>query len=256
MSGLRAGSVAAVPAVLVAVLLGAAAPASAADRIGLSRDGEHWSSSLEGPLFDPALRWVPGDVWTTRFYVRNQAGSAGDAAIEVGRLRGSSLLDAGDLRVKARAGSGPWSDVVEGSDQELLSHDDIPVGAVVPVEIRARLPYGSPFNASMRLASAVDLRVVLSDARADGRTSRDGRGRGTDDDRAGDVDGTDGESTGTATDAATDASTTGSLPDTGTRVPAWTIPLGLVLSVLGGLVLAGRRGPRHSLVPLPPRSTP
>jgi len=56
-----------------ACLVAPAAPARAADELGSSTDGRTWVSSLATPLFAPSFRWVPSDVETASFYVRNQA---------------------------------------------------------------------------------------------------------------------------------------------------------------------------------------
>jgi hypothetical protein len=61
----------------------AAVPAYADGYVGLSSDGRHWSSRLSGPLFSPASRWVPGDVGTRSFWVRDQGPSSARLTIAV-----------------------------------------------------------------------------------------------------------------------------------------------------------------------------
>lgn len=193
-----------VPAALV-VPVGSATPARADETvIGLSPDGVHWSGSLARPLFDPAVRWVPGDVRTARFWVRNQHPDAGDLTVDLERVRRAELLDSGWLDVSARAGAAPWTAVHDGGGlAELLDADDLASGDPVRVEVRVRMGRDAP-NGTMVLSTDLDLRVTIVDA-----------------------------------DAVAPA--VGALPDTGTAVPPWLPPLALGLVATGGWLVLRRR---------------
>ena len=92
--------------VIVAAILLAAAPAIAADEVGLSSDGVSWGSALSEPLFDPAFRWVPGDRETASFWVRNESSDA--ALLDVAILGSSvdALMETGDLSVTVAVAGG------------------------------------------------------------------------------------------------------------------------------------------------------
>ena len=93
-----------------------AAPATAhGDALQVSADGRHWHSALSEPLFDPRVRWVPGDVRSTRFWVRNRAEEAGALRVQVIRAGRVTLIDADALVVSAQAGTEPWRRIAAGT---------------------------------------------------------------------------------------------------------------------------------------------
>lgn len=108
----RLASIGAAAAAVVAL---AAAPAHADDEIGLSQDGVTWTETLGAPLFDPGFRFVPGDVETRSFRVRNQGPSAGLLTVQVLAADPSALLLADDFTIEAQVADGPWVDVEAGT---------------------------------------------------------------------------------------------------------------------------------------------
>ena len=72
--------------VFAAVTLHPVAASAQTDRLGLSSDGVTFAETLKKPLFDSAIRWVPGDVRVATFYVRNQAETAGNLQVAIKRV--------------------------------------------------------------------------------------------------------------------------------------------------------------------------
>lgn len=143
------------------VLVGIA-PAFAADQIGLSRDGAHWADTLEDPLFDPHVVWVPGDSRTVSFYVRNQADTNAVLSATVLTADGDQLLAGRHLSLRARAG-GQWFPLVNGHASPELTAASISPGQQVRVDLEAAFDPASS-NASQTAAVDLMLRIRLSDA--------------------------------------------------------------------------------------------
>lgn len=143
-----------------------APPAHAADEIALSRDGRTWSSALREPLFAPQLRWVPGDVRTSSFHVRNDSATGGDLVVELVDARdepghrpptGRGFVRR-DLTVSSRVAGGPWLGP-RASDRPGRSVVTVPAGGRRRVDVRVA------FDASSTLRSrtaALDLRLRVS----------------------------------------------------------------------------------------------
>jgi len=159
--------------VLVVMMLASACPAAADDRIDLSRDGVTWSESLDAPLFDSGTRWVPGDVRSARFYVRNEADQDADLSIDVLGTTVDSLLRTGDLTVSARGGGGPWRDVTTPGRHRLVSTTDIESGETSEVDVTVAF---APASANGSQARTLDLDLLVrltqdpSDLAPDGRS--------------------------------------------------------------------------------------
>jgi len=192
---------------LIAVAIGAA-PARADGEIGLSTDGAVWADVLSAPLFDRPGHWVPGDVETRSFYVRNNGPS--DARLTVSLLTQDPdhLVSDDDVALSARVAAGGWTRLRNGQDVAPLVRDAVGQEREVRVDVRASLRWASS-NASM--VQQVPLRVVVT-LRQDGPL------------------------------ADADDGPDGTLPDTGSLVAWWVIG-GAVLSVVLGVVLVvlGRR---------------
>lgn len=149
---------------LVALVLVALTPAAAhaADELGLSNDGATWSGSLEQPLFDSAIRWVPGDSRSESFFVRNQAQEDGELSVRVLAVTRDDLLDTGDLQVSARAGEGPWSRVDEPGTHVLVQRD-LAVGERERVDVRVELDPASTNVSQLRMLDLqLDARLTQS----------------------------------------------------------------------------------------------
>ena len=154
-------------AIGAALLLGAgASPAAAADQIGLSRDGRSWSSTLGTPVFDPAVRWVPGDVRQARFYVRNQAAQSGLLSLQIDVRDPDSLLAGDDVRLQVRRDSGAWTPVRADGRSVLVGGAQLAPATSTRVEVRATFVAGSP-NPSQRTELELGFSVALVEQNSD-----------------------------------------------------------------------------------------
>lgn len=220
-------------------VLVAAPPAHAEDEIGLSTDGVHWTPSLTEPLFDPEVQWVPGDVRTARFFVRNERPDKGDLTVSIDRVVRDDLLDTGWLAISARAGTQPFTTVTAGGTFELVEQDRLGSGVALPVEVRVAMADSAP-NRTMVLGTDLDLTVTLTDS--DAVLDESGSDTVVDD-----VDSTgngsnDPGSNDTGTGGADGAVNSGVfLPGTGNDVPPWLPPLGLLLLGSGTYLVVRRR---------------
>ncbi|QCW50970.1 LPXTG cell wall anchor domain-containing protein [Nocardioides dongxiaopingii] len=211
-------------AVVVPVVLLAAAslsPAAAAEgQLGVSRDGVHYGDALTRPLFDPEVRWVPGDERTARFWVRNQSSGLGDLTVRIDRAPRDALFGTDDLEVAARIGQQDYVGTTAPGAHELIDAEDVAAGTEVAVDVRVRLAPEAP-NATMVLGADLDFTVTLTES----------------------TDGDDGG--GTPGDGTPDLALPGvDLPATGSSIEPWLLPAAAGL-VLGGalLVLLSRRRP-------------
>ncbi|KRF11495.1 hypothetical protein ASG90_17335 [Nocardioides sp. Soil797] len=189
--------------------------AQAADELGLSWDGRSWSGHLNGSLFDPSVRWVPGDVRTNEFYVRNEASDGGNLTISVESRDQDQLLRDDDINLSARIGSEHWVLLERTGKNFRLNSEALGAGDRRKVEVRASFDPAST-NQSQRDELALKFRVTLADARAG---SSDGD----------DQDGSDDNSNGL-------------LPDTGAPVVGWSIVVGGVAVGVGLALMKRRRG--------------
>lgn len=158
---------------LVAVLVwptasGAATPdSSRSEELGLSWDGRNWSDTLPGSLFDPRIRWVPGDVRTEEFHVRNQADESGDLTISVAATDPDSLLRDEDIVLAARVDRGAWVRFENTAGWFRLQRSELAAGGQNRVQVRASFDPGSG-NESQADRLSLRFLVTLSDARAGG----------------------------------------------------------------------------------------
>lgn len=129
-------SLAAAAALATLVVAGAAAPASADDEIGLSRDGVSWSRQLDAPLFDDAFLWVPGDIEQESFIVRNDGPSAGELAVDVVSEDPDGLLASDAFLLEARVGTGEWVEIAAGTTAVTPTVLDVPEGARTRITVR------------------------------------------------------------------------------------------------------------------------
>lgn len=214
------------------LLLSAGAPGEAAEEVGLSRDGSTWRSSLDSPLFDPAVRWVPGDRRAEAFHVRNQGASAAELSLAVRSADEDRLWARGLIRLRARAAGGAWHELRNGALSPDLTADALDVGESVRVEVEATfLPDAE--NATQERSLDLDVRARLTGLGAAPATPEPPGGRDDRDDAgAHDDDGDDDES---------DDAGAG-LPHVGTDLPRQALWLGGLVLVMGAaFVAAGRR---------------
>jgi hypothetical protein len=147
-------------ALLAALLLGLPAASYAGSRIGLSTDGRTWSATLARPLFDPAVLWVPGDVRTSTFYVRNQAGDAGRLSIAAFTPDPDSLLRRDDIEIEVRRDGGSWIPLpADGRDFRFARGVLVPA-ATTRIDVRVAFAPSSP-NRSQTSTLALRFRVLL-----------------------------------------------------------------------------------------------
>ena len=237
---------------LTSLALGLAASPSQADdaaqpdrnALQVSLDGVTWTESIRQPLFDPAVRWVPGDIRTARFFVRNAKPESGDLRVVLERPTRDALLDTGFLSVAARAGDGPWTEIESGGRHELIDGAAVESLEEEIVFLRASLAADAP-NGTMVLATDLDLTLTLTqEGIVDDATSEDddendgGNGNGNGDGGNGD-DGTGQDGSGNPTNA--DGTGSGDLPDTGSPLRPWVLPLAFLLLASGAVLVARRR---------------
>ncbi len=203
-----------------------AAPAYAdGDALQLSTDGRTWSDNITEPLFDPAVRWVPGDERTVGFYVRNTRPDDGDLSLVLRRGGTGKLYDSGDLDLSARVDSGAWISIRPGDSRSLTGSSALGVDEAF-VELRATMDAAS-LNQTMVLATDLDLDLRLTEQGVL---------------EAGPL--APGGQSGTPLEplSPTDPNATphGVLPDTGSPLRPWLLPLALLLLGAGAVLVARR----------------
>lgn len=196
-------------------------PAGAREEVGLSADGITFAPTLSAPIFDPSLRWVPGDDETASFYVRNQGPSRAFMTIEVRSGDTDKLLSNDDISLRARAAGGAWVTLVNGASSDKLTQHGLARGGVDRVDLNVRFDPRSTNQSQVKgLGLTVD--VTLSDARLGG-----GHEAGDDDD----ADGSRNEG--------------GLLPDSGSPFAAWQLIGAGAMIVVGARLARRRMAVRH-----------
>ncbi|MEV7396590.1 LPXTG cell wall anchor domain-containing protein [Aeromicrobium sp. NPDC092404] len=193
----------------IGLVLVVAPPASAADEIGLSRDGVTFAPSLGGPLFDPAFLWVPSDVESETFYVRNQGGTTARLTVDILGEEVSALMDSGDLDVTATSG-GTSTTVSDKDEHRLLTIPGVEANEIVPVTITVAFDAAST-NETQLLSSDLNFRINLRQTSAvvgDGEDDNDDNGL---------------------------------LPDTGAQAPLWLAALAAIGIGSGAALISRRR---------------
>jgi LPXTG-motif cell wall-anchored protein len=154
-----------------------AGPARADTRVGLSTDGKTWSQALTKPLFDPAMRWVPGDSRISSFHVRNQAGTGAELRVAIHSDDQHDLLANDDIRLEARAAGGDWAVLANTATAKMLNTDALGVGESTRVDLRATFDAAST-NQSQTSAVALRFQVTLSQAGPKAPSGSPGGGTG------------------------------------------------------------------------------
>lgn len=191
--------------VAASLVFGLIPPATAGPgAIELSWDAKSWSPSLQGALFEPGDRWVPGETGTRTFWLRN--GSADAASLRIGiDLVEDGLGVPADLKLSAQVANGPWVPVASSRDGHWLAVQRVRAHDVVRYRMRAEFGWHSTAE---RVAAHLTIKAALA---------------GTD---AGALDESDGRDP--------------ALPGVGTPITKATIVLGL-LALGGGAALLRRR---------------
>lgn len=152
--------------VTVVLMSSSAAPASAASPFQLSLDGVHWTDDISDPLFNSAMRWVPGDSEHATFFVRNDGGTVGDLGVDVHGSSAGQLLDSGDLHVTAKGGGGVWTWVSSPGRHRLLSAPRMPNGAVEAIVVNVAFDAAATNTTRLRSAK-LQFYVTLGQSTSD-----------------------------------------------------------------------------------------
>jgi hypothetical protein len=217
---------------VAALMVALASPAAADDELSVSSDGVTFARALGAPIFDPALRWVPGDVRSSTIYVKNNDQFAARLDIDLLGDHLGDLLDSGDLHVTTSAASGTSGVASDGSTTRILGAANVPGGAVVPVTITASFDEDSP-NATQVRSTDIRLQLTLTQTEFPGDPDDDNDDSDDDDSDDDDNDGDDN-----------DGDDNGVLPDTGSGLAAWLL-LAAAGLVSTGSALTRRFGKEH-----------
>ena len=110
--------------------------AHASDEIGLSLDGRTWTSDLRRPLFEPAMRWVPGDSETRSLWVRNQGPTGASMRLAVRSTDLDTLLERDDILISARVRGGRWVPLNDGGAGSPLTEGALAQGDRLRLDVR------------------------------------------------------------------------------------------------------------------------
>lgn len=213
---------------LAAALLIMSASTAHADQLEISSDGRTWVDDLSDPVFDPGLRWVPGDDGQESFWVRNTAATAGDLSLTVEVAPGDELIGTDVVELRVRTGGSDWMEIERLGQPQSLQRRLAPgeeEEIVVTAEYR-----GDAGNETQRDRTELSFTATLTDASAgepsapptDGPTSPPAPGP--------DEPGPDEPAPPPG----------GDLPDTGAGPVLWLLPVGAAAIGIGVSLL--RRG--------------
>lgn len=205
----------------VACLLAAPMSSAAAeDEVVVSPDGEIWSDVLPAPLFGDAVRWVPGDVRTASFHVRNQADSQAGHAMAVETVGADGQLIARDMSLSGRSGAGGWVDLHQVGQRFAIDDHTVGAGEQTRVQVRAAFDPAST-NQSQREQVMLRFRLVLTEASA----------------AAGDSD--------NQSQSQSPSQGAGLLPETGAPAVGWLLLIAAALVGTGAALVRSRRSEVH-----------
>lgn len=199
--------------------------ARAVEGISFSRDGSSWSSQLADPLFHESLRWVPGDIRTERFWVRNDSPLSARMDVDLIATSVDALIDTGDLLIEVRIGGDEWHPT-SVDDTHRLASLSTAAGEAHSVDVRVTF-LAEANNQSQTLPLALELRVTLTEDDSNAGTPSDSSGVGS------------GGAAGTEFNPVT------ILGDTGVPVGIAVILGGALLSAAGAWLVARRRRSRE-----------
>lgn len=161
-----------------AAALGAAsAGATGPGPIEVSPDGTRWAATLDGPLLDPDLRWVPGDTRTVRFHVRHHEPGGGALSVTVRLLpatdRGAAWDDP-DLAL--RVGDGSWHEAAATGAGARQVHGWVEAGPGEERVVEVRVAVDPAATGDRAAAADLGVEVALAGTptggQDDGATSR------------------------------------------------------------------------------------
>jgi hypothetical protein len=150
----------------VIVLGSGVGPAAAESELELSTDGVHWVNAISDLLFDPSMRWVPGDSEDATFFIRNRGGSSADLTVDVLSDSLGDLIDSGYLHITAKGGGGHWTPVSAPGKHRLLTTPHVPDGQVMPIDVNVRFDIGADNPTELR-ASTLNFIVTLTESAGD-----------------------------------------------------------------------------------------
>ena len=136
--------------VVAASLAGGRVGWAAPDEVGLSVDEVGDVAELTEPLFDPGLVWVPGDLRTTRFWVRNRSDEAAVLAIDITAIDSDGLLATGAVTIGGSAEGVPMRSVTTPGTHRLVADLPVVAGGTVTVELTVGLVASAPNSAQQR----------------------------------------------------------------------------------------------------------
>ncbi len=152
--------------------------AHASDEIGLSLDGRTWTSELRRPLFEPAMRWVPGDSETRSLWVRNQGPTGASMRLAVRSTDLDGLLERDDILISARVRGGSWVPLHDGGAGRTLTEGALAQGDRLRLDVRVAF-VAAATNGSEVDKLPLDFVVRLTQARpGGGEGNSDGGGSG------------------------------------------------------------------------------
>lgn len=202
-----------------------------------------WATSLTTPLFDPTMRWVPGDTVTSGFWAANRSDDTTEFRITLLPWE-QSLMNSGEFDLRVRSGDDRWEPIRSA----WTAPRPLAAGEKMHVQLRASLPT-SASNATQSLAFGFDVRtrltyqgpVVAPTPTATPPQADTGVGDPGDDAR-------DGEGAAAKHDDEQPSPHRGALAGTGADQAAWFAPVGLgaLLTGLWLALIARRRSDEES----------
>jgi hypothetical protein len=138
-----------------------AGPARASGEVLVSNTDSGFAETLAEPLFDPALRWVPGDVRSATFYVRNTTRDPAGLSLSLIDDAAGALLDSGALEMRVSSAGAPWSADPRGPARTMRSEVPLAAGTSAPVVVRVSFDPAAS-NRTQLLSSELRIRVRLA----------------------------------------------------------------------------------------------
>lgn len=233
---IRRGPILVITICLALALSMRASGASAATQLMVSNDGQHWADSLPAPVFDPEGLMVPGDMDLGTFWVRNDASDPGTLTLTA-TTSNNQLIAPNAVRLAASITGDTWQTLPMGRPIELMQ--SLRPRDPLRISVRAEFLFSAGNRSEDRLAR-LNFRVTLTEAAAapGGGTSTPG-GPSTPGGGPGSSGGGPSGSGGSSGFGGSSGSG-GVLPNTGSSLPAWLLPLGAI-AFGGGLAMLRRR---------------